>query len=59
MADFAAREKVKADNPGAIAQSDVPFQIGSLIKNAETTEIRTILEEERSIIIEGLFSLLK
>uniref|UniRef100_UPI004047CEE3 PolC-type DNA polymerase III n=1 Tax=Solibacillus sp. FSL H8-0523 TaxID=2954511 RepID=UPI004047CEE3 len=52
MADFAAREKVKADNPGA-TQSEAPFQIGALIKNAETTEIRTILEEERSIIIEG------
>ena len=52
MADFAAREKEKADNPGAV-QNDAPFQIGSFIKNAEPVEIRTILEEERSIVIEG------
>lgn len=53
MADFAAREKEKAENPGAVAQNDTPFQIGSLIKNAEIAEIRTIVEEERSIVIEG------
>ncbi|MEG0473796.1 MAG: PHP domain-containing protein, partial [Solibacillus sp.] len=52
MADFAMREKEKSDNPGAVT-SDAPFQLGSLIKNAESAEIRTILEEERSIIIEG------
>lgn len=53
MADFAAREKEKAANPGAVAQTDAVFQLGSLIKNPEITEIRTILEEERSIVIEG------
>ncbi len=52
MADFAMREKEKSDNPGAVT-SDVAFQLGALIKNAQSTEIRTILEEERSIIIEG------
>ena len=52
MADFAIREKEKADNPSAV-QNEGPFQIGSFIKNAESVEIRSILEEERSIIIEG------
>lgn len=51
-ADFQNREKEKAANPDSVL-GDRPFQLGSFIKNAEPVEIRTVLEEERSIVIEG------
>lgn len=52
LADFQLREKEKAANPGAVL-GDRPFQLGAFIKNAEPVEICTVLEEERSIVMEG------
>ncbi|MER2105605.1 MAG: PolC-type DNA polymerase III [Solibacillus sp.] len=52
LSDFVAREKDKAANPDAVL-GDRPFQLGGIIKNAEPVEIRTIYEEESSIVIEG------
>ena len=52
LTDYALREKDKAANPGSVL-GDRPFQLGSFIKNAEPVEICTVLEEERSIVIEG------
>lgn len=52
LEDFKRREKEKAENPaGALA--DRPFQLGGVIKNPEVAEIRSIVEEEGSIILEG------
>ncbi|KYG89605.1 PolC-type DNA polymerase III [[Bacillus] sp. KCTC 13219] len=52
LEDFAKREKDKADSPNAVL-GDRPFQLGAQIKDSETVEIRTVLEEERSIVLEG------
>ncbi len=52
LEDFAKREKDKASSPQAVV-SDRPFQLGAQIKDSETVEIRSVLEEERSIVLEG------
>ncbi|MGM9949759.1 MAG: PolC-type DNA polymerase III [Lysinibacillus sp.] len=52
LEDFKRREKEKAENPAGVLQ-DRPFQLGGVIKNPEVAEIRSIVEEEGSIILEG------
>ena len=52
LEDFQRREKEKAANPTAVVQ-DRPFQLGGVIKNPDVAEIRSIVEEESSIILEG------
>ena len=52
LEDFQRREKEKAANPTAAVQGR-PFQLGGVIKNPDVSEIRSIVEEESSIILEG------
>ncbi|MEO4053485.1 PolC-type DNA polymerase III [Solibacillus sp. CAU 1738] len=52
LEDFAKREKEKAQSPESVL-GDRPFQLGAQIKDSETAEICTVLEEERSIVLEG------
>ncbi|WP_332648332.1 PolC-type DNA polymerase III [Lysinibacillus sp. 54212] len=52
LEDFNRREKEKSDNPAAVL-GDRPFQLGGVIKNNEIAEIKSIFEEESSIILEG------
>jgi len=51
--DYQKREQEKKENPALANLGDRPFQLGMLIKDDETMEIKRIVEEERRIIIEG------
>ncbi|MEL3960558.1 PolC-type DNA polymerase III [Lysinibacillus endophyticus] len=51
MEDFQNREQVKNDTPEAVPTG--PFQLGQHIKDTEIREIRSIIEEERRVVIEG------
>ncbi len=50
--DFQKRETEKNDKP-SVVDSNQPFQLGSQIKESEIVEIRSIQDEERSVVIEG------
>lgn len=51
LEDFQNREKDKKDNPDAVESG--PFQLGNYIKETEIQEIKTIIDEERRVVIEG------
>ena len=51
LEDFQNSEKEKKDNPGAVDSG--PFQLGNFIKESDIQEIKTIIDEERRVVIEG------
>ncbi|KGR80318.1 PolC-type DNA polymerase III [Ureibacillus manganicus] len=53
MIDFQSSETKKSDSSSAVAESSGPFQLGTQIKEQEMVDIRSIQDEERSVVIEG------
>ncbi len=52
MQDFQSHETKKNDKSASVEMNG-PFQLGSQIKEQEIVEIKSIQDEERSIVIEG------
>ncbi|MGE7664975.1 PolC-type DNA polymerase III [Ureibacillus composti] len=51
LEDLQTQEKAKKDNPSV--EISGPFQLGNHIKDTEVMDIKSIIEEERRVVIEG------